>query len=89
MCKWIKESNRSLHLIGGFILAIFLTMLCSFGASVGLETKDCQNDNTNAGKMPWKWSYKNWDWLDIAATMIGGVVGQAVQSLIIYLIFLK
>jgi hypothetical protein len=27
-----------------------------------------------------------WDWLDILATLLGGLIGQAVQAFIIYLI---
>lgn len=72
MCKWIKESNRWKHLIGGFILGLVLTILCAIGCAGGMEFKDKQ------------WGGR-WDWLDFLATVIGGVLGQAVQVLIIYL----
>jgi len=72
MCKWIKESNRWKHLIGGFILGLTLTVLCALGCAGGMEFKDKQ------------WGGR-WDWLDFLATVIGGVLGQAVQVLIIYL----
>ena len=72
MCKWIKESNRWKHLIGGFILGLVLTVLCTLGCAGGMEFKDKQ------------WGGR-WDWLDFLATVIGGVLGQAVQVLIIYL----
>ena len=73
MCKWIKESNRWKHLIGGFILGLVLTVLCALGCAGGMEFKDKQY----GGK---------WDWLDILATLLGGLIGQAVQAFIIYLI---
>lgn len=72
MCKWIKESNRWKHLIGGFILGLVLTVLCALGCAGGMEFKDKQ------------WGGR-WDWLDFLATVIGGVLGQVVQVLIIYL----
>ena len=72
MCKWIKESNRWKHLIGGFILGLVLTVLCALGCAGGMEFKDKQ------------WGGR-WDWLDFLATVIVGVLGQAVQVLIIYL----
>jgi hypothetical protein len=72
MCKWIKESNRWKYLIGGFILGLVLTVLCAIGCAGGMEFKDKQ------------WGGR-WDWLDFLATVIGGVLGQAVQVLIICL----
>lgn len=66
--KWILESNRWKHLIGGFVLGLFLTFLCALGC--GMEFKD------------WQWGGK-WDWLDFAATILGGLAGQALQLWII------
>ena len=43
------------------------------GCAGGMEFKDRQ------------WGGK-WDWLDFAATLLGGLLGQAVQLLIIWLI---
>lgn len=68
--KWILESNRWKHLIGGFVLGLFLTFLCALGCGGGMEFKD------------WQWGGK-WDWLDFAATILGGLVGQALQLWII------
>ena len=74
MCKWIRESNRWKHLIGGAILGLCLTFLCALGCGGGMEFKDRQ------------WGGK-WDWLDFIATCLGGVIGQAAQIGIIMLIF--
>lgn len=70
---WIKESNRWKHLLGGIVLGTFLTFFCALGCGVGMEFKDKQ------------WGGK-WDWLDFLATCLGGIIGQDIQLLIIYLI---
>lgn len=71
--KWLIESNRWKHLIGGAILGLLLTFLCALGCGGGMEFKDKQ------------WGGQ-WDWLDLLATCIGGLIGQSLQLLIIYLI---
>ena len=73
MSCWLCESNREKHLAGGFLLGLTLTFLCALGCAGGMEFKDRQ------------WGGK-WDWLDFAATCIGGIIGQGVQACIIYLI---
>lgn len=87
MCKWLKESNRIYHLLIGFLSALFGTIIGAIEVACAMEGKDCQADRDNRGLPPWKWSYKNWDWLDWTATVLGGVLGQALQLLIIWLIF--
>lgn len=68
--NWITKSNRPRHVLYGFIGALIGTLLFSTGLAIGKEYAD-----------------KSWggefDWLDISATLIGGVVGQIVQLLII------
>lgn len=71
---WITESNRKKHLLYGAISAIFFTILCTLGAAFALEYKDKSYGN-------------KWDWLDIAATMVGGFVGQIIQILLYTIIF--
>lgn len=76
MCKlidFLRESNRWKHLLGGFVLGLFLTVLCALGCAGGMEFKDRQ------------WGGR-WDWVDFALTVAGGLIGQAVQVLVIYLI---
>lgn len=70
---WLLISNRWKHLIGGFVLGLFLTFLCALGCGGGMEFKDMQ------------WGGK-WDWIDFSLTCLGGIVGQAVQLLVVYLI---
>lgn len=70
---WLLESNRPKHFVGGFIIGLLLTYICALGCAGGMEFKDRQ------------WGGK-WDWLDFAATLLGGLLGQAIQLLIIWLI---
>ena len=69
---WICESNRWKHLIGGFVLGLLLTALCSLGCAGGMKFKDKQ------------WGGR-WDWADFGCTVVGGLIGQGVQILIIWI----
>ena len=71
--SWIKESNRWRHFLYAIPLALVLTVFSAIGCAGGMEFKDLQYGN-------------RWDWLDFLATVLGGIVGQALQVLIIYLI---
>ena len=61
--KWLKESNRIKHLLYAIPIGFLFTILAVLGCAFGMEFKDKQYGN-------------KFDWLDIAATMIGGVIGQ-------------
>lgn len=63
---WLKESNRPKHLLYAIPAAFIGTVLFALGLAFGMEFKDKQY----GGKF---------DWLDIAATAIGGIIGQALQ----------
>lgn len=71
--SWIKESNRPKHLLYAIPEGVLLTILFVAGLAAGMEFKDKQ------------WGGK-WDWLDIAATLIGGLIGQVIQILVLILI---
>lgn len=71
--KWLKESNRMKHLLYAIPIGLVFTILAVLGCAFGMEFKDKQY----GGKF---------DWLDIAATMIGGAVGQVLQIILILLI---
>ena len=51
----------------------WITILFAAGLAVGMEFKDRAYGN-------------EWDWLDIAATLIGGFIGQAIQIGVLTLI---
>ena len=86
---WIKESNRLKHLYWGRIMAFFViivntllgnilsasisTSLTTLLVAMALEFKDKEH----GGLL---------DWLDISATLIGGILGQIV-FILIYLLF--
>lgn len=71
--SWIKESNRPNHLLYAIPAGALLTILFVAGLAAGMEFKARA------------WGGK-WDWLDIAATLIGGLIGQAIQILVLILI---
>lgn len=70
---WLKESNRSKHLLYAIPIGLVFTILAVLGCAFGMEFKDKQYGD-------------KFDWLDIAATMIGGAIGQLLQIIIILII---
>lgn len=70
MMKWLKESNRIKHLLYAIPIGFLFTILAVLGCAFGMEFKDRQYGN-------------KFDWLDIAATMIGGTIGQLLFILVI------
>lgn len=71
--KWLSESNRIQHLKYAIPVAMVFTILCVLGLATGLEYKDRLYGN-------------KFDWLDWIATMIGGIIGQLIQLLLIYVL---
>ena len=71
---WLFESNRLKHLKYGIYSSFAGTILFTTGLAVGMEFKDKQYGD-------------KFDWLDIAATEVGGVIGQSLQ--IIFILVLK
>ena len=69
---WLKESNRLKHFLYAIPIGFLFTILCVLGVASGLEFKDKQYGN-------------QWDWLDWSATMLGGLVGQLLQIIVILL----
>ena len=72
--SWITESNQKEHFIYGIFCGFVGTLLFAAGVAVGMEYKDRA------------WGGK-WDWLDILATVLGGLVGQVMQILFVCLLF--
>ena len=60
---WLKESNRPKHLLYAIPIGLIFTILAVLGCAFGMEFKD-------------KEYVDKLDWFDIAATMIGGAIGQ-------------
>ena len=86
--SWITESNRWKHLVCAIPEGLLFTIAFALGCGTGMEVKDCHYDPENAGKPIYKWTFRNWDWLDWIATAIGGLIGQLITVGIILLIVL-
>lgn len=71
--NWITESNRQKHFWYAIPCGFLLTILFVAGLACGMEFKD----RCYGGK---------WDWLDILATILGGIVGQMLQVLLIVIL---
>lgn len=71
--SWITESNRIKHLLYAIPIGLIFTILAVIGCAFGMEFKDQQYGN-------------KFDWLDIAATLIGGAVGQILQIILLTLL---
>ena len=71
--SWLKESNRTKHLLYAIPIGFILTILTVIGCAFGMEFKDKQYGG-------------NFDWLDISATMIGGLIGQILQLILLFII---
>lgn len=65
------DKTRWQHFWVGIALSLTLTILCTLGAMTTAEYKDKAHGGL-------------WDWYDWTAGMIGGIIGQAIQIVIIY-----
>ena len=70
---WLKESNRQKHLLYAIPIGLVFTILAVLGCAFGMEFKDKEYGD-------------KFDWLDVAATMMGGAIGQLLQIIIILII---
>ena len=68
-----KDPTRWKHFLLAIPIGLVFTILCVLGVATGMEFKDRQ------------WGGL-WDWKDWLCTMIGGVVGQLLQIILIYLL---
>lgn len=71
--SWLNESNRPKHFKYAIPIGAIFTILCVLGIATGLEFKDKEYGN-------------KFDWLDWVATMLGGIIGQLIQLIFIYII---
>lgn len=69
---WLTESNRLKHFLYAIPCAIIGTIIFVVGLAAGMEFKDVVYGN-------------KWDWLDFIATILGGIIGQLLQIIVILL----
>ena len=70
--SWLNESNRMKHFVYAIPCAIIAGIRFIAGLAIGMEFKDYEYGN-------------KFDWLDIAATMLGGIIGQIIRILILWI----
>ena len=71
---WVTENNRLKHIQYGFYAGLCGTILAAIGAGLAEVYKDKQHDDEI-------------DWLDVVATIIGGLFGQAAQLLLVFMMY--
>ena len=75
MAKLFTDNTRWQHFWVGIKTAFVFTILCTLGAMTAAEYKDKAHGGV-------------WDWKDWWSGMIGGVIGQALQVGLIFIIYL-
>lgn len=74
---FMRQSHRSHHLVGGFVVGLLCGALGSVAVAAALEFKDCQHHRVNwdKGFELKRWSWECWDWWDFGMTEVGGLIG--------------
>lgn len=70
--SWLNESNRMKHFVYAIPCAIIAGITFVAGLAIGMEFKDYEYGN-------------KFDWLDVIATIFGGIIGQIIQILILWI----
>lgn len=74
--SWFTESNRWRHFLYAIPWGLLFPGASVLGLAIGMEFKD-------------KKYGKKFDWLDLLATVLGGLVGSAVTVGVVLLIVLR
>ena len=72
--SWFTRSDRILHFRYGRVLGFFSILFAAL-AAFAKELKD-------------EYDYNGFDWFDLLATILGGLLGQSLSLLLFYVIFL-
>ena len=71
LLRWLKESNRLSHLIGGVCIGLFSDNLyCAAYAGIGVASALELKDKMWGG---------SWDWKDLGLTVLGVSVGFSIR----------
>jgi hypothetical protein len=79
--KWLTESNRPQHIVVGFLLGLTLGYIAVISAACTAEVKDWLWNGKKGGIFGWVVG-NGFDWLDLAATVLGGAVGYGIHLII-------
>lgn len=72
MIKWLKESNRYKHLLGGLLIGLGANSIyCAAYAGIGIAGALELKDKLKGGK---------WDWIDFICTIVGVGIGYAIAD---------
>lgn len=86
---WLRTSHRMQHLKGIYLVSLVGTELMGIGCICGMEFKDVHHSFGNDSKPIREWNWSAWDWLDVAAGLIGcllSLLTKAAIAVILYLI---
>ena len=72
---WLQESNRFKHLIAGFLAAAICGIGAAITAGIAAEYKDWCYAGQKGGVFGIFKSENGFDWKDMLATTIGGILG--------------
>lgn len=70
---WLGTSNRLLHIGGVFCISLLLGWAAGIAATVALEAKGVRSSR----------SITAWDWLDVAASLIGCALGGTIHFIVL------
>lgn len=71
---WLKAQDKKKHFLYAIPVGFIFTILCVLGLASGMEYKD----KLRGGE--------GWNWKDWWATMLGGLIGQILQIILILII---
>lgn len=72
--KWLKESNRFKHIIGGVLIGMGAnSTYCAVYAGIGVAATLELKDHLWGGK---------WDWIDFGITVAGVIVGRLIRMVL-------
>ena len=74
---WLQESNRFKHLIAGFMAAAICGVGAAVVAGIATEYKDWCYSGQKGGVFGIFKKNSGFDWLDLLATSLGGLLGGA------------
>ena len=85
---WLRTSHRLQHLWGIYLVSLLGTELMGIGCICGREFKDVHHSFGNDSKPIRQWNWSAWDWLDVAAGLIGCFLSLLTKAAIILIILL-